>query len=98
MGFVPLGDKPYTPSYYKLVGYDLETGERTKVDVVDLIHLNVEEPLVAFAIKYLFRAGMKDGEEYLKDVTKAVECLRRILLVAAAYHEEPKEDAIQKVG
>ena len=68
-----MNDK-FKPDYYKLPGNEIS-------DVMDLIsHLNLDF-MVGSALEYIIRAGKKPDVQESDDLTKAVECLQRRIVM-----------------
>jgi hypothetical protein len=70
----------WRPSYYRPVRRNARIAP--DADVWDIAHGFELDPMIAMALKYLLRAGKKPGEPLEKDLTKALECIQRRLLLA----------------
>ena len=73
-----VGGKSYVPDYYKLEVKSLG-GVTFVTDVMEIIQALDCGAIHGMAIKYLLRAGRKEGSSAEHDYTKAMECLARLL-------------------
>lgn len=71
------------PDYYRREVSNAK-GQKIVIEVWDIIRAWDLSAPSAFALKYLLRAGKKAEETELKDINKAIDCLRRERLEIAS--------------
>ena len=70
--------------------------KKQSCDLIDLSQLFQLNGCIFNVFKYLFRAGKKDGEETLKDFSKAIDYINRQAMYENATEEE-KERYVKKL-
>jgi len=73
----------FKPPYYRPIRPSKAVAP--DADIWDVVHaFGIDEPFRAMAMKYLARAGCKEGESERDAITKAMEFLQRRLLFLEA--------------